>query len=190
MYLPLAQEPFNGLTFIVKTETDPASLAPAVREALWRVDPGQAIWANQPVTDLLTEWTSQRRFNTVLLTAFAAIALVLASIGVYGLMAFSVEQRVNEFGIRRALGGDASAIVSTVMRKGMTLALNGVVLGLVGALAVGRLIRGMLFGVEPFDPLTFVGVAALVVAVALTAAFLPAYRATRVDPMVALASRE
>lgn len=186
VFLPLGQVPFNGLTFVIRTQVDPSTIVGSVREALLAADPSQAIWANRPVTDMLSEWTRQRTFNTALLTVFAALALALSAIGVYGLMAFSVEERVREFGIRRALGGDGSSILGTVLRKSILLAGAGVTLGSLGALGVGRLVRGMLFGVEPFDPLTFIGVAAVVTCVAIAAALIPAYRATQVDPLVAL----
>jgi len=138
------------------------------------------------MTELLGDWTRQRRFNTALLVVFAALALSLTAIGVYGLMSFSVEQRVNELGIRRALGGDSSDIMGMVLRRGLMLALAGVALGLIASVGLTRLLGGMLFDVDPFDPVTFAGLSAFVVAVAVLAAFLPARRATRVDPMVAL----
>jgi len=186
VYVALSREPSNGLTFIVKTATDPATLTTAVQEAIWAVDPNQAIWATHPMTDLMWDWMRQRRFNTALLVAFAGLALSLAAIGVYGLMSFSVEQRVNEMGIRRALGGQTRNILWMVLRRGLMLALAGAGLGLMGSLALARLLQGMLFDIDPLDPLTFVALSVFVVGVAVLATFLPARRATRVDPMVAL----
>ncbi|HAC07736.1 MAG TPA: FtsX-like permease family protein [Gemmatimonadetes bacterium] len=121
-----------------------------------------------------------------MLVAFAALALSLTAIGVYGLMSFSVEQRVNELGIRRALGGDTSDIMAIVLRRWLMLALAGAALGLMGSVVLTRLLRGMLFDVAPLDLLTFGALSVFVVAVAVVAAFLPARRATRIDPMVAL----
>ncbi len=186
MYVPLSQEPSNGLTFVVKTSADPTTLATPVQEALWAADPSQASWATKPMTELLGEWVRQRRFNTVVLLAFAGLALALAGIGVYGLMSFSVEQRVDELGIRRALGGTTGDIMEMVLGRGLKLALVGAALGLVGAFALTRFLRGMLFGIDPLDPITFGAVSLFVVAVAVGSSFGPARRATRVDPMVAL----
>ena len=186
IYRPLSQAPSNGLTFVVKTAADPAAQATAVQHAMWTADPSQAIWAARPMSDLLSDRIRQRRFNTVLLVLFAGLALSLAAVGVYGLMSFSVAQRTGELGIRRALGGSSRDILAMILRRGWRLALAGVGLGLLGALALTRLLRGMLFGVEPFDPLTFAALSALVTGVALLAALLPARRATRVDPMAAL----
>ena len=186
VYVPLTQSPSGSITFVVETAGDPALLTRAVEEAIWAIDPYQAIWASRPMTELLGDWTRQRRFNTALLVAFATLALSLTAIGVYGLMSFSVEQRVNELGIRRALGGHTSDIMGMVLRRGLMLALAGVALGLIAAVGLTRLLRGMLFDVDPFDPLTFAALSVFVVAVAVVAAFLPARRATRIDPMVAL----
>jgi len=186
IYVPLSQESSASLTFVVKTATDPASLSLQVQEAIWAVDPTQSIWAARPLPELLGDWMRQRRFNTALLVAFAGLALSLAAIGVYGLMSFSVEQRVNELGIRRALGGRTADILGMVLRRRLTLALAGTALGLAGSVGLTRLLQGMLFDVDPFDPLTFVALSVFVVGVAVLAAFLPARRATRVDPMIAL----
>lgn len=186
VYVPLSQAPSAGLTFVIKTATDPAALVTAVQEAMRTADPRQAIWAARPMGDLLADWNRQRRFNTALLATFAGLALILATVGIYGLMSFSVAQRVNEMGIRRALGGRSRDILGTVLRRGLMLALSGVGLGLLGAVALTRLLRGMLYAIGPFDPLTFVVLSVLVIGVTLLAAFLPARRATRVDPMVAL----
>ena len=150
------------------------------------MDPSQAIWAIRPMIDMLSDWTRQRRFNTVLLTAFAALALSLAAVGVYGLMAFSIEQRLNELGVRRALGGGTGDILAVVLKQVLVLALSGVGIGLVGSVILTRLLGGMLFGVGPFDPLTFATLSLFVVGAAVGAAIIPAARATRVDPIVAL----
>jgi hypothetical protein len=186
IYIPLSQAPAGGVTFVIRSPGDPAALAPAVHAALWTANANQAIWASRPMTDLLWDWTRQRTFNTALLLAFAGLALSLAAIGVYGLMSFSVEQRVNELGIRRALGGQTPDILWMVLRRALTLALAGVGFGLVGSLALTRLLQGMLFDIGRLDPVTFASLSALVIGVALFAAFLPALRATRVDPMIAL----
>jgi putative ABC transport system permease protein len=186
VYVPLSQEPSNGLTFVVKTARDPATLILPVQEAMWAVDASQAIWATRPMTHLLRGWLRHRRFNTTLLVAFAGLALSLAAIGVYALLSFSVEERVKELGIRRALGGQTQDILATVLRHGLALALAGAALGLMGSIAMTRLLRGMVFDIHPLDPLTFVALSVFVIGVAALAALVPARRATQVDPLTAL----
>jgi putative ABC transport system permease protein len=186
VYVPLAQAPANGLTFVVRTTDKAEVMIPTVQEALWRVDPNQAVWAMRPMTDLLGDWTRQRRFNTALLVAFAVLALALASVGVYGLVAFGVEQRAGELAIRRAMGGRRSDVLRMVLGRGLALAGTGVGLGLAGAIGFAMLIRGMLYGVAPLDALTFIGVAAVVVVTTVAATIRPALRATRIEPMAAL----
>jgi putative ABC transport system permease protein len=186
VYVPLSQEPSNGLTFVVKTSTDAAAMTRAVQEAIWAADPRQAIWAARPMTDLLWDWMRQRQFNTALLVAFASLALSLAGVGVYGLMSFSVQQRVHELGIRRALGGRTRDILGMILGRALALTFIGVGLGFLGSVAVTRLLQGMLFGIDPFDPATFAAVSMFVVGVTMIAALVPALRAVRIQPIVAL----
>ena len=185
-YFPIQQVPSGSLTYVVEGAGDPAQLTAPVQAAIWGVDPTQSIWAAKTMPDLLSDWTRQRRFNLALLAAFALLAILLAAIGVYGLMSFSVEQRVAELGIRQALGGDSGDLLKMVLRKGALLGVVGVAVGLVGSLATTRLLQSMLFEVRPFDPLTFAALSLVVLGVAVLAAFVPARKATRVDPMVAL----
>lgn len=186
VYMPLEQVRSASLTYVIATLGDPAQLATAVQGAIWQTDASQAIWATRTFDDLLADWMRQRRFNLALLGSFALLALSLAAIGVYGLMSFSVEQRVSELGIRRALGGESRDLLHMVLRRGATLAFLGIAVGLVGSIATTRLIGGMLYEVGPFDPLTFAALSTTVLVVAVLAAWIPARRATRVDPMVAL----
>jgi len=186
IYFPITQVGAGSLTFIVETTGQPAHLVDPVTEAIWAANPAQAVWGAATLEDLLAEWLKERRFNVFLLSSFAGVALLLAAVGIYGLMTFSVEQRVAELGIRRALGGPSGAILGMVVREGARLAGVGVVLGLAAAMLLTRFLRGMLFGVEATDPATFAGLSVVVLAVAVGAAFLPAVRAMRVDPMVAL----
>ena len=186
IYLPISQVPSAGLTFVILGRTRPASLLPAVREALRAADPRQAVWAARPITDLLSDGLRERRFHTGLLLAFAVLALGLSAVGVYGLMAFSVEQRIGELGIRRALGGQARDILGLVLYRGWILAASGVGIGLLGSAALAQLLRGMLFGVSPFDLPTFLALAVFVVLVTLLASLIPARRAVRVDPVSVL----
>ncbi|GMV06418.1 MAG: hypothetical protein AMXMBFR53_26940 [Gemmatimonadota bacterium] len=187
-YLPLAQMGSGSLTFVVKTAGNATALSAPVTEAIWKANPAQAVWGSATLEGLLSEWLKQRRFNLVLLSSFAAVALLLAAVGIYGLISFSVEQRVGELGVRRALGGRSGDILAMVLREGAALALAGIVLGLAGAALLTRFLQGMLFGVEPTDPRTFAGLAVAVLGVAALAALLPAVRAVRVDPAVALRS--
>lgn len=186
IYVALTQAPSAGLTFVIETSGSPAALMRPVQEAMQSVDPSQAIWAARPLTDLVRDGIRQRRFTMVLLLAFASLALLLAAIGIYGLMAYSVAQRTHELGIRRALGGQTADILRLVMRRGVRLALFGIGFGLLGAIALTRLLQGLLFGVGPFDPLTFAMLPLLVLGVAVLATFLPARKASQVDPTVAL----
>jgi len=187
VYLPLSQSPSGSLTLVIETHGPPAPMIAWLGFTI-QIASRTAIWAARPMTELLSDWVRQRRFNTALLLVFAGLALCLAAIGFYGLMSTSVEQRISELGIRRALGGQTRDILSMILRRGLTLALAGTALGLGGAVVVSRLLRNMLFGVEPLDPATFVVLSLGIVFVALLAALLPAHRATRIDPMVALRS--
>jgi ABC-type antimicrobial peptide transport system permease subunit len=144
------------------------------------------VWGATALDALVADWLKERRFNLLLLGSFAVVALLLAGIGIYGLISFSVEQRVGEIGIRRALGGRSGSIVGMVFRQGARLAGTGIALGVLGALLLTRFIQGMLFGVEPADPATIGLLAATVLLVAGVSALLPAIRAVRVDPAEAL----
>jgi putative ABC transport system permease protein len=162
------------------------SLAQAVREAVWKVDKDQPVTSLRLMTDYLNDSVSQQRFNAVLLAAFALLALVLASVGIYGVMSYSVTQRTHELGIRMALGARRGDVFRLVVREGMKLALAGVAIGLAGAFAATRLMASLLYGTSATDPLTFALISLILTGVALAACFVPARRATRVDPMVAL----
>lgn len=186
IYFSLAQMGAGSLTFVVETVGDPAALTGPVTEAIWAANPAQAVWGVATLESLLADWLKERRFNLYLLSAFAAVALLLAAVGLYGLISFSVEERVGELGIRRALGGRSGDILGMVLREGAALALVGIGLGLVAAVVLTRFLQGMLFGVEPADPATFAALALTVLVVASVAALLPALRAVRVDPMTAL----
>ena len=188
IYMPLEQVPTGSLTYVIKGAGDPAALSPSVQRAIWDIDPTQSIWATRTMPDLLSDWTRERKFNLALMAAFSGLAILLAAIGIYGLMSFSVEQRVGELGLRRALGGDSGDLLRMVLGRGAALAGMGIGIGLVGAVATSRLLRGMLYEVGALDLTTFAALSATVMIVAVIAAYLPARRATRVDPMVALRS--
>ncbi|HUF76982.1 MAG TPA: ABC transporter permease [Longimicrobiales bacterium] len=186
VYFPLRQFPTTQLTFVLRAEVDAALITGAARDAVWAADPSQAVWGTATLESLLGDWLAERRFNLFLLGAFAGVALLLASIGVYGMLSFSVEQRMAELGIRRVLGGGSGSILGMVLGEGLRLAGIGIVLGGVGALVLARFIRSMLYGIAPTDPATLVGVATVVLGVAALASFLPAIRAVRQDPMTVL----
>lgn len=174
------------LTWVVRTATAPLSLRDAIQREIAAVDPQMSIAKVRTMEQVMSEATARQNFNMVLLTVFAAIALLLAAIGIYGLMSYAVEQRTHEFGIRMALGAARSDMLRMVVLHGMRMAIAGVVLGLGAAYGLTRLIESLLFGVHANDPLTFAVVAAILSSVALLASYIPARRATKVDPIIAL----
>jgi len=186
MYEPYRQQPTNTMVYLLRTETDPASLASAARRVIFSLDKDQPVSEASTLEDLVSASASQRRFNTLLIGFFAVVALVLAAVGIYGVVAYSVAQRTHEIGVRMALGAQKRDVFSLILRQGMLLVVAGVALGLAGAMALTRLISQLLFDVSALDAATFVSTSLLLAAVALFACYLPARRAARVDPMVAL----
>jgi putative ABC transport system permease protein len=158
----------------------------AIRQAVEQVDKEQPIYDVKPMTAWLQASVARQRFNMLLLAVFAAVALLLAAIGVYGVINYSVTQRTQELGIRVALGAQPRDVLKLIVGQGLALTLGGVVFGVAGAFALTRLMEGLLFGVTATDPLTFALVAVLLTGVALAASFIPARRAMKVDPMIAL----
>ena len=186
MYLPHAQFPFGSMTIAVRTSGDPATLLPALQRAVWDVNPRQAIHTATTLDALVATSLRERRFNLSLIGGFAALALLLAAVGVYGLISYSTSRRANEFGVRIALGASGRQIVMAAMSDGVRYAVMGVGLGLVAAYALTRSMASMLFGVTATDPMTFGLLAVLMLLVAALASYLPARRAMRVDPVTAL----
>ena len=184
MYLPTNQTP--GTSVVVRTKGDPASLAGAIRKEVRAIDPDQPIAAVRTMNEWMDTAVAGSRYRTALLALFAFVALVLASTGIYGVMSYSVSQRTHEIGVRMALGARHLDVMTLVVRQGMTLVMVGVALGILSATALTRVMSTLLFGVTAKDPLTFVVVAALLTLVAFVACYLPARRATKVDPLVAL----
>jgi len=186
-YLPYQQENWRSMTLVVRTQSgDPAGLAPAVRRELAAIDKDQPIHSFKPLDESVAGWVTPQRFSTLLLASFAALAAGLAAVGIYGVMSYSVTQRTHEIGVRVALGAQTGDVLRLVVGRGLLLTLAGVGLGLAASFALTRLLKSLLFGVSETDPLTFAGVALLMTLVALAACLLPARRAAKVDPMVAL----
>lgn len=185
-YVPLAQSPIGLMTVVVRTDGDPLHLAPAVRSSVAALDKNVPAYNIRTLDQSLAQSVAQPRFITLLLGIFAGLAVVLAAVGLYGLMAYSVVQRTHEIGVRIALGADRAHVLKLVAGQGLTLTLAGIVIGLGGAFGLTRLLSSMLYGIRPSDPLTFALAAVLLTAVALLASYIPARRATKVDPMVAL----
>jgi putative ABC transport system permease protein len=185
-YAPQAQDVSFGYSLLVRTTRDPASLVPEVRDAFRGVDKTQVVQQPVPLTSYLKASLAERRFTLALLAGFGALGLLMAAVGAYGVVSYAVSLRTREVGIRMALGAESRDLLAMVMRQGAGLAAAGLALGYAASLVLTRLIRGLLFEVHPLDPAAAAGVALLLTAVVLAATWLPARRATRVDPLVAL----
>jgi putative ABC transport system permease protein len=186
VYLPYPQFPSSGMTLIVRAAFDPGSLTSAIRNEVWAVDKDQPVTNVKTMSQYVADSAATRRFNALLLSVFATLAVVLASVGIYGVMSYSVSQRVHEIGIRLALGAQPSQVVKLVAGRGMAPVFAGVAIGLAGAFALTRVMTSLLYGVSATDSTTFVIVPVLLIAVAALASYIPSRRATKVDPMVAL----
>jgi putative ABC transport system permease protein len=188
LYSPYTQiNPWKRwMAIAARTQSSPESMTQAVKQQIWKVDSQLPITEVKTMDEVSAASFAARRFNMLLLAIFAGLALVLAAVGIYGVMSYSVTQRTQEIGIRMALGARATDVLKLIIRNGMALTLLGVVIGVAGALALTRLLTSLLFGVTPTDKPTFIAVSALLIVVALVACYLPARRATKVDPLVAL----
>jgi putative ABC transport system permease protein len=186
MYEAYSQAPGIFATVVARTTVEPMSLAEPVRQAVWKVDGDQPMWKVRTLVSLIDNSMADKRFLMVLMGVFAALAMALTVIGLYGVMSYAVSQRTQEIGVRMALGAGARDIHRMLLRQGMTLVLIGVAVGLAASWTLTRLMANLLFGVSATDPLTFGSIPALLAVVALLACWIPARRATRVDPMVAL----
>jgi putative ABC transport system permease protein len=186
MYVSNEQSPVYGMTMSVRTNLDPASLEKPIRQAIARVNRNQPLNNVRTLQRIMDDSATNNRMEAVLLTIFSGIALVLASIGIYGVLAYAVAQRTHELGVRAALGASRSTLLKLVIVRGLILALIGLVIGLGGALGLMQYISSILYNVPPRDPVTMAWVAAVLAVVALLACYIPARRATKVDPLVAL----
>jgi len=186
LYRPLAQASFPLLAFTLRTQGDPAVLLAPAKQAVWDVDKDQPIFDAMPLTLLAAQSVSLRRVSAILMSSFAGLGLVLAAVGLFGLMAYSVAQRTHEIGIRMALGARHADVLRLVVQNGMYLVVVGEVIGLAAAAALSRAVSGLLYGVSPSDPRILAAAIGLLMLVAMAASYIPARRAAKVDPMVAL----
>jgi len=178
--------PARGMTLVVRTAGDPASLAGPVRSVVTSMDPSLPVAAIRPMSDVVAASMVTPRLTGVVLVLFAALALTLAAVGIFGVLTYLVNERTHEIGIRVAVGASSGQVIRLVLVPSLALTAAGLAIGLVAAAGLTRLMAGVLHGVEPLDPLTFLAVPALLAAVALVASYVPARRASRIDPMLAL----
>jgi hypothetical protein len=190
LYFPYDRFPLAFMSLATRSAASASVVGSIVRAAVKDADPDMPIERMVPLREVLQESVAEPRFRTLLLGAFAAMAVMLAAVGLYGLISYSVTQRTREIGIRVALGAQATQVVLPIVREGLILASAGIAIGLGGALAATRLLSTFLFGVSPTDPLTLGGVAVLLLAVALLASYIPSRRAMRIDPITALRAEE
>jgi putative ABC transport system permease protein len=188
-YSVIAQNPSWSNFLVIKTETiDPTTLTTAVRNQIRMLDPDMPVDQIKTLQQHLYTQVAQPRFRTTLITVFALIALILASIGIYGVISYTVSHRTREIGIRMALGAQRRQVLNMIIGQGFQLTAISIALGLIGAFALTRLMKGFLFGVTATDPMTYIAVTTLLMAIAMLACFIPARRATKVDPVIALRS--
>jgi putative ABC transport system permease protein len=186
VYFPHPELTYSFMTLAVRTVADPAEMAPVVQRELRAIDPDQPVSDVRTMNQVMADTLSRARFNTLLLGLFAGLATLLAAVGIFGVMNYSVTLRTREIGIRMALGAQHGRVQMLILREGLLLTLIGIGIGLAGALALTRIMSGLLFGVGATDPATFVAIVLLLSVVSLIACYIPARRATRVDPLVAL----
>jgi len=186
IYLDLYQTGAKHLAILLRGHLDAAAVPAAVRQQVQSVDPTLPVFGAETLDETVSASLAERRFSMEIVALFALTALLLAGLGIYGVISYIVSERTHEIGIRLALGAERSSILRMVLRQGLGLAIAGAAVGLAGALIVSHLMAGLLYGVRPTDPLTFAGVALVLIGVALLACYIPARRALRVDPLVAL----
>jgi putative ABC transport system permease protein len=185
-YFPIRQDTLPSQTLVVRGSTEAAALVPALRAAIRELDPNLAVTSVRTLDSLVSRSAAQPRFRAILLGIFAALALLLSAVGIYGVLATAVTQRTREIGVRMALGAEGKDVLAMVVGQGMRLVGIGLGVGLLGSLALTRVLSGLLYQVSATDPFTFAGASVLLGCVALLACGLPAYRAAKVEPMAAL----
>ena len=186
VYYPHPELTYEFMTLVIRTAGDPAEIAPVVRREIAAIDPDQPVSDVRTMTQVMADTVARARFNTLLLGIFAGLATLLAAVGIFGVMSYSVQLRTREIGLRMALGAQPSRVLMLVLRQGLLLTVIGIGVGLAGALALSRVMSGLLYGVTASDPATFVAIVIVLAVVSLIACYIPARRATRVDPLIAL----
>jgi putative ABC transport system permease protein len=186
VYFPHPDLTYSFMTLVIRTDNDPAAIAPAVQREIRSLDPNQPVSDVRTMDQVLSEWVARSRFNTLLLGLFAGLATLLSAVGIFGVMNYSVALRTRELGLRLAIGAQPRQVLLLVLRQGLLLTVIGVVIGLAAAFALTRLLSGLLFGVAAVDVSTFTTISLLLVIVSLLACYLPARRAMRIDPLQAL----
>ena len=186
IFVPHSQDSFGSMAFVVRTSSDPQKMLSSIKREIWNVDKYQTFAKVVPMTQLVSDSIGDRRFNLALLASFAISALILASIGIYGLLSFTISQRSREIGIRLALGARSNDILRMVVQEGMVFVISGIGLGIAGSLLLTRFLQDLLFHVSATDPIVFALVSVVLSVVALCACYIPAKRASKVDPMIAL----
>jgi putative ABC transport system permease protein len=186
VFMPLPQVPFGSMTFVVQTSMDSSTAMPGLKARIWEIDPTMPLYSTATLDALIAQSNAPRRFVMQIVSSLSALAFLLAAIGIYGTLSFSTMQRTREIGLRLAMGGSRISIMRMVIREGMMLVVTGVVIGVAAALVLSRGIAALLYGVSPSDPVTLAGTTAMLLAVALLACYLPARRATMIDPLSAL----
>jgi predicted lysophospholipase L1 biosynthesis ABC-type transport system permease subunit len=186
IYFSLLQTSDSAIHLFIRTSADPLTTAPDLRKAVWSIDKDQPVSHVQSMTEVISRSVSEPRFRTWLLGVFAAAGLTLTLVGIYGVVSYMAAQRTREIGIRVALGAQRSNVLQLVLSQGVRLTVIGAIAGVLGSLALARLLKSELFGIKPTDPVTLISAAVLMLLVALAACYLPARRATRIDPLEAL----
>jgi putative ABC transport system permease protein len=186
VYFPFEQSLARNMHLVIRTSSDPAAMTPTIVKEIQAVDAEMPAFDVATMEQRLSDFLARRRFSMILLGVFAVIALLLASLGIYGVMSYTVSQRTHEIGVRIALGAQRRDVLKLIVGQGLTLTLVGATIGLLAAFGLTRFLSSLLFGVAATDPLTFAGVALLLMAVALAACWIPARRAVRIDPLISL----
>ena len=186
MYMPIYEGPEYFMYLLVRTKSNPMALAKVIQNEVAQIDKDQPVANIKTMENVFSESVAPRRFSMLLITLFAAIALVLSSVGIYSVISYSVAQRRHELGIRMALGANARDVLTLVIGQGFKLIVIGTAIGLAGAFILTRLLQSMLFNVSTTDPVVFLGISLTLISVALLASYIPARRAAKVDPMIAL----
>ena len=186
LYIPHAQHPVDAMTFVVRTAKSPNSYLASIRKEVHSLDPELPIWEMRSLDEIVGLSVAERRFTMLLISIFAGVALILGTVGIYGVISYTASLRTREIGLRMAMGAEERDVLRLFLREGMLLAIAGIMVGSVGAIALSRILTSMLFRISPTDPLTIGSVAIMLSLIALFACYFPAHRASKIDPVRAL----